>query len=110
MLTMTMIWLLIATGIAVALISDMRRLFVHRVGLSPIGWLFVCIGAGPLAIAAYLVCRQVVWRTLVDSVWQIVGDRSHPVDIRRQRLIALRCNGLIGLPLFRTCMKALNTR
>lgn len=110
MLMMTMIWLLVATGIAAALISDMRRLFVHRVGLSPVGWLFVCIGAGPLAIPAYLVCRRVVWRMLVDSVWQIVGDCSHPINLRRKRLIALRYSGLIGVPLFRACMKALNTR
>lgn len=110
MLTVTMIWLLIATGIAAAVISDMRRLLVHRVGLSPVGWLFVCIGAGPFAIAAYLVCRRVVWRMLVHSVWQIVGDGSHPIDVRRKRLIALRRNGLIGMPVFQACMKELNTR
>lgn len=110
MLTLAMIWLLMATGIAAAVISDMRRLSVHRVGLSAVGWSFVCAGAGPLAIAAYLACRRVVWRLLVDSVWKIVGDASYPVDVRRERLIALRRNGLIGVPVFVACMKALNTQ
>ncbi|WP_144157942.1 hypothetical protein [Paraburkholderia sp. BCC1885] len=88
----------------------MRRLVVHRVGLSPAGWLFVCIGTGPFAIAAYLVCRRAVWRTLIDSVWRVVGDGSYPVHVRRRRLIALRRNGLIGKPVFRACLKALKAR
>jgi hypothetical protein len=65
---------------------------------------------GPFAIAAYLVCRRAIWRTLIDSVWQIVGDCTHPVSMRRKRLIALRRNGLIGVPVFRACLKALNAR
>jgi hypothetical protein len=110
MLALTMIWLLTATGIAAALIADMRRLCVHRMGLSPVGWFLVCLCTGPCAIAAYLVCRRAAWRRLVDSVWQIAGDASHPTDVRRRRLITLRQNGLIGTPVFLACMKALNTR
>lgn len=108
MLTMTMIWLLTASGIAVAVIFDMRRLAVNRVGLSRAGWLCVCAGTGPLAIAVYLVCRRAVWRTLVDSVWRVVGDGSYPISIRRQRLIALQHAGLIGAPVFRRCLTLLD--
>ena len=110
MLTLTMIWLLTATGIAGAVIVDMRRLCVHRVGLPPVGWLLVCLGTGPLAIVAYAVCRRAIWRRLVNSVWKIVGDGSHPTHVRRRRLIALRQNGLIGVPVFLACMKSLDTR
>jgi hypothetical protein len=109
MLTATIVWLLIGVVIATAVILDMRRLFVHRVGLPPVGWLFVCVGTGPFAIAAYLICRRLVWRMLVHSVWEIVGDSSHPVHVRRRRLIALRRNGLIGVPVFLACLKVLNT-
>ncbi|AMV41747.1 hypothetical protein ATN79_03490 [Paraburkholderia caribensis] len=105
-----MIWILIAVGTAMAVVSDMRRLLVHRVGLSTVGWLFVCVGAGPFAIAAYLLCRRVVWQMLVDSVWQFIGDGSHPKHVRRRRLIALRRNGLIGVPVFHACLKMLNAR
>lgn len=110
MLTLTMIWLLIAMGIAAAVITDMRRLCVHRAGLPPVGWLLVCVCTGPFAIAAYLVCRRAVWRRLVDSVWQIAGDASHPTHVRRRRLITLRQSGLIGAPVFLACMKALSSR
>ncbi len=110
MMIVTMIWLITVMGIAVAVICDMRRLVAHRVGLSPIGWLFVCICMGPFAIAAYLICRRVVWRRLIDSVWQIVGDCAYPIRLRRRRLIALRRNGLIGAPVFQACLKVLNTR
>jgi len=110
MLMVTVIWLVMATGIAAAVITDMRRLLVHRVGLSAVGWSVVCVGAWPFAIAAYLICRRVVWRTLVHSVWRIVGDCSHPTDVRRKRLIALRRNGLIGVSVFLACMKALKAR
>ena len=110
MLTLMMIWLVTATGIAGAVIVDMRRLCVHRVGLRPVGWLLVSLSTGPLAIVAYLVCRRAVWRRLVNSVWQIAGDGSHPTYVRRRRLIALRQNGLIGVPVFHACMKSLDTR
>jgi hypothetical protein len=107
MLTMTMIWLLTATGIAVAVIFDMRRLAVNRVGLSRAGWLCMCAGTGPLAIAAYLVCRRAVWRELIDSVWKVIGDGSYPLQVRRKRLIALRRNDLIGEAVFHRCLRVL---
>ncbi|CAE6768330.1 hypothetical protein R69619_03722 [Paraburkholderia nemoris] len=110
MMNVAMVWLLTVVGIAVALICDMRRLVAHRVGLSPAGWLFVCVCIGPFTIAAYLICRRVVWRRLVDSVWQVVGDCADPIHLRRRRLVALRRNGLIGAPVFQACLKVLNTR
>ncbi len=48
----TTIWLIVALGISPVVLAAMRRLAVHRVRLSPVGWLFVCLGTGPFAIAA----------------------------------------------------------
>jgi hypothetical protein len=104
MLEKTMLWFVAASGVALAIAFDMRRLAVQRVGLSRIGWLFVCVGTGPFAGVAYLFFRRAVWSELLDSVWEIVGDASHPVSVRRKRLLALRSSGLIGAPVFRRCL------
>jgi hypothetical protein len=104
MIEKALIWVVIALGVALAITFDMRRLVVHRVGLSCTTWLFVCAGTGPFAGVAYLFFRRAVWRELVDSVWQIVGDGSHPSSVRRKRLVALRGSGLIGAPVFRRCL------
>lgn len=108
MMEKTMLWFVVASGVALTITVDMRRLAVNRVGLSRAGWLCVCAGAGPFAGVVYLLFRRIVWRTLVDSVWKIVGDGSHPISIRRQRLIALQRAGLIGAPVFRQCLTLLD--
>jgi hypothetical protein len=107
MVEKTMLWFVVAAGVALATTLDMRRLAVNRVGLSRTAWLLLCAGAGPFAGVVYLVVRRAVWRDLVGSVWTMVGDGSHSVSVRRKRLVALRKSGLIGAPVFRHCLALL---
>ncbi len=102
------LWLSIAAGIALAAVLDMRRLRINRVGLTPTGWLLACLCAGPLAGAIYLVLRRSARQRLINAVWLIVGDGSHPAHIRRARLLDLERTGLVGTAIFRVCLKALD--
>lgn len=101
------IWLATASGVALGIALDMRRLRVNRVGVRLTAWVVACACTGPAAGLAYLVLRPAVRRTLVDAVWQIVGDASTPPDIRRARLLELRRSGLVGEPVFRFCLHVL---
>ncbi|RIV48801.1 hypothetical protein [Burkholderia pseudomallei] len=103
-----LIWLSCSAAIAFGIALDMHRLRVNRVGLRPIGWIVVSACLGPIAGAAYLIWRQAARIALIEAVWQFVGDASHPVDVRRERLIALKRNGLLGAPIFRACLAALD--
>jgi hypothetical protein len=60
-----------------------------------------------LAAGAYLYQRKATWRALIDAVWQAAGDASHPVHVRRQRLLALRNTGVIGRRVFLACWEVL---
>ncbi|CAB3769059.1 hypothetical protein LMG29739_05453 [Paraburkholderia solisilvae] len=103
------IWLLTAMVTGQAIVYDMRRLAVNRVGLSRTAWFFVSTCTGPFTIVAYLVCRRSVFRKLICSVWKVMGDSTHAEHIRRKRLIALRTNGLIGGPVFCRCLTMLES-
>jgi len=103
----SLIWLVVASGVALMIAHDMQRLAVHRVGVTRTGWLLVCAGLGPFAGVIYLFLRRTVWRELIESTWKFVGDEAHPLSMRRRRLIALRRAGLIGAPVFRRCLALL---
>jgi hypothetical protein len=103
-----MIWSLSAAIAAFSIVFDMRRLMINRVGLSRMGWVAACACIGPLAGGAYLILRRGARRKLVEAVWRIAGDPLQPVDLRRARLIALLGSGLVGTPVFQTCMKQLD--
>lgn len=102
------LWLPISAGIALGVVLDMRRLRINRVGLPPAGWFLACLCAGPLAGAIYLILRRSARRKLINAVWQIVGDGSHPAHVRRARLLALERTGLVGTAILRVCLKALD--
>jgi hypothetical protein len=102
------VWLLMAAMTAVGVVVDMQWLMVNRIGLPRAGWVVVSIFAGPLAGVIYCLLRRRAKRSLVNAVWQLVGDASQPLDIRRDRLLALRHSGLVGGPVFRTCLDTLN--
>ena len=101
------IWLTAASGVALWIALDMRRLRVNRVGVRLSLWVVACACTGPAAGLAYLVLRPAVRRTLVDAVWRAVGDTSIPLDVRRARLLELRRSGLVGEPVFRFCLRVL---
>ncbi|MBN3777330.1 hypothetical protein G3O06_07125 [Burkholderia sp. Ac-20345] len=102
-----LVWL---SGIAVTALGitfDMHRLRTNRVGLRPTGWVVASVCAGPIAGIAYVIRRRTALATLVDAVWQLVGDATHPDTARRERLIALERSGLLGAPVFRACLARL---
>lgn len=103
-----LVWLSCSAAIAFGIALDMHRLRVNRVGLRPIGWAVASACIGPVAGAAYLIRRRAARSALIEAVWQFVGDASHPVDVRRERLIALKHSGLLGAPIFRACLAALD--
>ena len=90
-------------------VIDMQRLMANRIGLPRAGWVLASLCAGPLAGIIYCVFRQRAKRSLVNAVWRLVGDASQPLDIRRNRLLALRHSGLVGVSVFKTCLTILNT-
>jgi len=97
------LWFAAAATTASGIALDMQCLRVHRVGMSRTGWAVACAVAGPLAGGAYLYQRRIAWRALVEAVWQAAGDRSQPVHVRRQRLLALRHTRVIGRRVFLAC-------
>ncbi|RQY65621.1 hypothetical protein [Burkholderia stagnalis] len=104
------LWFAAAATTALGIALDMRRLRVNRVGISRTGWVVACVCAGPLATGAYLYQRKAAWRALIDAVWQAAGDASHPVHVRRQRLLALRNTGVIGRRVFLACWEELEAQ
>lgn len=101
------LWFAAAAATASAIALDMRCLRVNRVGTSHTGWVVACAFAGPLAGCIYLYQRRIAWQALVDAVWQAIGDRSQPVHVRRQRLLALRNTGVVGRRVFLACWEEL---
>lgn len=102
-----LVWMLAAAVAALAVTVDMRRLVIHRLGLTRTGWMLACAVGAPFAVALYLLLRYSATRKLIESAWTIVGDDSQPLGVRRERLIALRRAGLIGAPIYRACLRAL---
>ncbi|MDN7629697.1 hypothetical protein [Burkholderia cenocepacia] len=103
-----LVWL---SGIAVTAFGiafDMHRLRTNRVGLRPIGWVVASVCVGPIAGIAYVIRRRTALAALVDAVWQLVGDATHPLAARRKRLIALERSGMLGAPIFRACLATLD--
>jgi len=105
-----MIWLLTAVPVALGIAFDMRRLRVNRVGLSSWGWAAACVCASAFMVVPYLILRRRVWRKLIEAVWRFVGDSSYAIDVRRERLHALRASGLIGKAAFRACARTLDAQ
>lgn len=105
-----LVWLSGAAATALGIALDMHRLRVNRVGLRPLEWVVASACLGPIAGAVYLIRRQAARSALIEAVWQFVGDTSHPVDLRRERLIALRRSGLLGTPIFKACLAELDTQ
>ena len=105
MKTQTMLWMLTASIAAIGIAIDMRRLKIHRAGLSPPEWAIACIFLNVLAVLPYLIERRRIWKKLIDAAWQFVGDDAYSPDARRARLDALRDCGVIGEPVYRACLK-----
>jgi len=92
---------------ALGIVIDMRRLGTTRVGLPASGWLLVSLLIGPVALVIYLFKRPAVRKQLVDAVWRLVGDASHPVSMRHARLEALHRMGLVGPAIYSSCLREL---
>ncbi|MCK4118449.1 hypothetical protein ACI2UK_13455 [Ralstonia nicotianae] len=100
-------WLSSAAAVALSIVLDMSRLRTNRVGLPAVCWIVVCACVGPLAGAAYLLRRRVVQRELMEAASELIGDASHPAQMRRERLIALERAGVLGAAICRACLAAL---
>lgn len=103
-----LVWLSCVAVTALGIVLDMRRLRANRVGLPASVWVFVSACIGPVAGVAYLLQRRAARRALIDAAWKLVGDASQPTHARRERLIALKCSGLLGVPIFRACLAVLD--
>ncbi|MCW0080580.1 hypothetical protein [Burkholderia pseudomallei] len=101
------LWFAAAAVTALGIALDMRRLKVNRVGMSRIGWILACACAGPFVAGVYVYQRRAAWRALINAVWEAAGDDSHPVHVRRQRLLALRHTGVIGRQVYLACWEEL---
>ncbi|WP_225032310.1 hypothetical protein [Paraburkholderia sp. XV] len=110
MKTLTTLWVLAAALAALGIALDMHRLKVNRIGLSAPGWVLVCMVGTLPAVGLYLLLRARVWRTLLDAAWRFAGDGTQSPDVRRKRLDVLRDTGVIGEPVYRACVKTMNTR
>lgn len=102
------IWLALVAAVALGIGLDLGRLRTRRVGLSRVGWAVAALLVGPLAVAFYLPQRHKARAALVAATWTLVGDASQPVSIRLERLTALRQSELIGYPIYRACLRALD--
>lgn len=103
-----LVWLSSVAATAFGIVFDMHRLRASRVGLRPVGWVVASVCVGPIAAVAYMLRRRSARAALVDATWQLVGDKTHPVAARRERLIALEHSGLLGTPIFRACLAVLD--
>lgn len=100
-------WLFGAAVTVLCIGLDMRRLRVNRVGLPMVGWLGISACVGPLAGAAYLIKRRSTRRTLIDAALALAGSADQPIHLRRTRLLALAHSGLLGRPILKACLAAL---
>lgn len=100
-------WSLSAVLSALVIVIDMRRLGASRVGLGGGFWVAASVALGPLAVLAYLFKRPAARRQLVEAVWRLIGDDSHPVSMRLARLDALHRSGIVGPAIYRTCLREL---
>lgn len=101
------VWISSAAVTALGIVLDMHRLRANRVGLPTAAWVFVSACVGPVAGAAYLLQRRAARQALIDAAWELVGDTNQPAHMRRERLIALERSGVLGRPIFRACLAAL---
>ncbi|WP_250478843.1 MULTISPECIES: hypothetical protein [unclassified Caballeronia] len=101
------IWLLVIVATALGIVADMCRLRASRVGLGPIGWLLASIVFGPFAGIAYGIRRRAVRTALVDAAWQLIGDATHPLSLRYERLCVLERSGALGRSVFHACLDVL---
>ncbi|OHU98945.1 hypothetical protein BLA34_18345 [Ralstonia solanacearum] len=102
------IWLSGAAVTALGIVLDMRCLRANRVGLPASGWAVASACIGPVAGAAYLLQRRAARQALIGAAWALVGDANQPAHVRRERLIALERSGVLGAPIFRACLAALD--
>ena len=102
-----LLWQLSALLSALAIVIDMRRLGATRVGFLPATWIGIAGLIGPLALLIYLFKRRPVRQALIEGVWRLVGDGSHPLSVRYARLEALHGMGIVGPSIYRTCRRAL---
>lgn len=100
-------WSLSALLSALVIVIDMRRLGTSRVGLGASSWVAASVALGPWTVLAYLFKRPAARRQLVEAVWRLIGDESHPVSMRRARLDALHRSGIVGPAIYRTCLREL---
>jgi hypothetical protein len=108
MYLLVMTWPILAMGTAYAVLYDMRRLLlINRAVLTRSGWLVGCLCLGPFAGVAYLLVRPSVRRRLIEQVWVMAGDASHPMDARLKRLNTMRETGLISQPVLQDCLRKL---
>ncbi len=101
------LWSLGALLSALGIVIDMRRLGISRDGVSIRIWAVASIVFGPLAVMVYLFKRPAMRRQLVDAVWRLVGDASHPASVRLARLEALHRMGIVGPAVYKSCLRSL---
>ena len=100
-------WSLGALLSALGIVIDMGRLGVSRDSAFARIWTGAAIVLGPLAVVAYLFKRPAMRRKLMDAVWRLVGNVSHPASVRLARLEALYRMGLVGPSIYRSCLREL---
>lgn len=101
-------WVVVALAVALAITWDMRRLATNRAGLPLSGWVVLAAVLGALVLPFYVRQRAKVRRRLIAAAWVMVGGGDVESSIRLRRLEALHRAGLIGEPIFRTCLKRLD--
>jgi hypothetical protein len=101
------LWSLGALLSVLGIVIDMRRLGAARVGIPAIAWGGVSMLIGPLALGAYLVKRRAVRQSLMEGVWRLVGDGSHPLSVRYARLEALHRMRVVGPAIYKSCLRSL---
>ncbi|MGE0429380.1 MAG: hypothetical protein AB7P11_15360 [Hydrogenophaga sp.] len=106
-LSIVLAWLLTAAASALGIVMDMRRLGTARVGVSANAWVGLALVAGPISLLAYLLKRRVVRQELIDGVWRLVGDSSHPLTVRYARLEALYRLEVVGPSIYFFCRREL---
>lgn len=106
-LSMFWLWSLSALLSAVFIAIDMRRMRANRVGVSARTWIGVSLVAGPLALGVYLFKRRAVREALIEGVWRLIGDGSHPLSRRYASLEALYRLEIVGPSIYFACRRAL---
>lgn len=101
------LWFTAALFSALAIVIDMRRLGATRVGFLPVTWIGMSMLIGPLVLVVYLFKRRAVRQALIEGVWRLVGDSSHPLSVRYARLDALHKLEIVGPSIYSSCRRAL---